>query len=55
MKTFKELCVPAIVLLVISLVATALLAVTNSVTAPKIAELAVQTEINSRKQVFPQG
>lgn len=52
MKTVKEFAVPALTLFLISLIATFLLALTNDVTAPKIAELAVQTEINSRKQVF---
>ncbi len=53
MKNFKELIVPAIVLFVICLVATALLAVTNDVTAPKIEQLAIENEIESRKIVFP--
>lgn len=52
MKTVKEFAVPALTLFFISLIATFLLALTNNVTAPRIKELAVQTEINSRKQVF---
>lgn len=53
MKNLKEYLVPTITLFIICLVATALLGITNDVTAPIISELAVETEINTRKEVFP--
>ena len=42
MKNFKEFAIPTVALFLICLVATTLLAVTNKVTAPKIAELSAQ-------------
>ncbi len=48
----KAIIVPTIALFVICLVSTALLAFANSVTAPIIDELAVQTEIEARKTVL---
>lgn len=48
----KSILVPTIALFVICLVATTLLAFANSVTAPIIEELAIQTEIESRKKVL---
>lgn len=51
----KDILVPTVALLVICLVATALLAGSNVLTASKIAENAVQTEIKSRKLVLPAG
>ena len=45
MKNFKEFAIPTVALFLICLVATTLLAVTNKVTAPKIAELSAQTEV----------
>lgn len=53
MKNLKEYLIPTITLFIICLVATALLGLTNDVTAPIISKLAVETEINSRKEVFP--
>ena len=53
MKNFKEFAIPTVALFLIYLVATALLAVTNNVTAPKIAELAEQTEVETRQKVLP--
>ena len=53
MKNFKEFAIPTVALFLICLVATALLAVTNNVTAPKIAELAEQTEVETRQKVLP--
>ncbi|MBR3835837.1 MAG: FMN-binding protein [Clostridia bacterium] len=47
----KNILVPTIALFVICLVATTLLAFANSVTAPIIDELAVKTEMESRKKV----
>lgn len=47
----KNIIVPTIALFLICLVATTLLAFANSVTAPIIEKLAVQTEIESRKKV----
>ena len=50
--SFKEIIVPAVSLFVICLVATALLAVTNQITAPKIEQLAIETESNAKKEVL---
>ena len=47
----KNILIPTIALFLICLVATALLAFANSVTAPIIDELAVKTEMESRKKV----
>ncbi len=47
----KSILVPTIALFLICLVATTLLAFANSVTAPIIDELAVKTEMESRKKV----
>ena len=52
MKNLKEYLVPTATLFIICLVATLLLGVTNSVTAPIIADLAVETEKKSRQVVF---
>lgn len=52
---FKEVLVPTVALLLICLIATALLAVTNSVTQEKIALNAVETEKASRMLVLPEG
>ena len=52
MKSLKEYLVPTITLFVICLVATALLGLTNQVTAPIIEQLAIETEIKSRQVVF---
>lgn len=43
---------PVIVLCAICIVTSALLAVTNNLTAPKIADLAKQTELESRQKVL---
>ena len=51
----KEILIPTIALLVICLVATTLLAATNSVTMEKIALNAVETEKASRMLVLPEG
>ena len=48
----KSILVPTIALFVICLVATTLLAFANSVTAPIIEELAIKTEMESRKKVL---
>lgn len=50
--SFKEVALPAIILFLIAAICTAILAVTNSVTAPKIAENNALAEIEARKQVF---
>ncbi len=47
----KSIIVPTIALFLICIVATTLLAFANSVTAPIIDELAVKTEMESRKKV----
>lgn len=54
MKKFnpKEILMPVIVLCAICIVTSALLAVTNDLTAPKIADLAKQTELESRQKVL---
>lgn len=48
----KEIIVPAVSLFLICVVVTALLALTNAVTAPKIDALAVETQGASKKQVL---
>ena len=48
----KEIIVPAVSLFLICVVVTALLALTNAVTAPKIAALAVEPQDASKKQVL---
>ncbi len=48
----KEIFIPTISLFVISMVVTALLAVTNSVTAPKITELQIEIENQTKTQVL---
>lgn len=55
MKNLKEYLVPTVTLFVICLVATFLLGMTNSVTAPIIEKLAIETEIKSRQTVFPEA
>ena len=51
----KEILIPTVALLVICLVATALLAGTNTITKEKIALNAVETEKVSRMLVLPEG
>ena len=48
----KQIILPTVALFVICLVATALLALANNVTAPIIDELAKKTEIESRQKVL---
>lgn len=55
MKSLKEYLVPTVTLFVICLVATALLGLTNQVTAPIIEQLAIETEIKSRQVVFAEA
>ena len=55
MKNLKDYLVPTITLFVICLVATALLGLTNQVTAPIIEQLAIETEIKSRQVVFAEA
>ena len=52
MKKFKEYAAPTVVLLIICVVAAFLLAVTNSVTAPKIAQVNAENEAQARLIVF---
>lgn len=54
MKGFKpkEIIVPTVSLFLISAVVTLLLAVTNSVTAPKIAQLQIETENKTKAAVL---
>ncbi|MBO5858392.1 MAG: RnfABCDGE type electron transport complex subunit G [Clostridia bacterium] len=52
MKKFKEYAAPTVVLLIICVVAALLLAVTNDVTAPKIAQVNAENEANARREVF---
>ena len=51
----KDILIPTVALLLICLVATALLAGTNSITQEKIALNAVETEKASRMLVLPEG
>ena len=53
--TFKSVGVPAIVLFLIAAICTAILALTNGVTAPKIEENNQKAEIEARKRVFSQA
>ena len=55
MKNLKEYLVPTITLFVICFIATLLLGMTNSVTAPIIEKLALETEKKSRQIVFSQA
>lgn len=57
MKKFnlKEVLVPTISLFLISAVVTLLLAVTNSITAPKIAELQIETENKTKAAVLSEA
>lgn len=57
MKNFKlkDIAVPAVALFVICLVASVLLALTNNVTAEKIAQNLVETEKASRMVVMPEA
>lgn len=55
MKSLKEYLVPTVTLFIICLVATLLLGLTNSVTAPIIADLAEETERKSRQVVFAEA
>ena len=55
MKYIKEFAVPTVILFVICFVAALLLGMTNSVTAPKIEQLALETELKSRQTVFPEA
>lgn len=48
----SEIIKPTVVLALICIVTSALLAYTNSLTAPKIEALAIENEINSRKLVL---
>lgn len=52
MKKIKEYAAPTVVLFVICVVAALLLAITNDVTAPKIAEVNAQNEAAARQIVF---
>ncbi len=55
MKNLKDYIVPTAKLFIICLIATFLLGVTNAVTAPIIADLAIETEKKSRQVVFPEA
>ena len=52
MKKIKEYAAPTVVLFIICIVAAFLLAYTNKITAPKIAEVEKQNEIQARQIVF---
>lgn len=49
----KEILIPAVALLLICFVATTMLALTNGITAGRIADIAAEKEIASRKVVLP--
>lgn len=51
-SNIKEILIPAVSLFLICVVVTAMLALTNQVTAPKIAQLAVETENKSKTEVL---
>lgn len=51
----KEILIPAVSLFIICVVVTVLLALTNSVTSPKIAQLKVDTENNTKKVVLSEA
>lgn len=53
MKNAKEILIPAVSLLLICAVVTALLGLTNSVTAPQIEKLALETQEAAKKEVLP--
>ncbi len=55
MKKFSvsDIIKPTVVLLIICLVSSLLLALTNQVTAPKIETLAKETELKTRQEVLP--
>lgn len=53
MSIIKNFVAPTLILGVICLIATLLLGITNDVTAPRIEEIAIQNEIESRQIVFP--
>lgn len=53
--SFKEIAVPAITLFLIAAICTAILAVTDSITASKIAENNEQAEIAARQIVFEEA
>lgn len=48
----KEIVIPAVSLFVICIVVSALLAVTNKVTAPKIEQLAIETQNRTKAEVL---
>lgn len=48
----KQVFIPAVALVIICLVTTTLLAVTNKITAPKIENLNIQTEQETKLKVF---
>ena len=54
MKKFSigDILKPTVVLALICVITSALLAYTNSLTAPIIADLAIETEMNTRKEVL---
>ena len=52
MKNAKEIIIPAVSLLLICVVVTALLGLTNSVTAPQIEKLALETQEAAKKEVL---
>lgn len=53
MNKAKEILIPAVSLLLICVVVTALLGVTNQVTAPQIEKLAQETQEAAKKEVLP--
>lgn len=53
MKNAKEILIPAVSLLLICVVVTALLGVTNQITAPQIEQLALETQEAAKKEVLP--
>ncbi len=53
--SFKSVGIPTLVLFLIAAICTAILAFTNQITAPKIAQNSEKTEIEARMRVFNQA
>ena len=54
-STVREILIPCVTLTVICILIGLLLAATNAVTAPRISELQLQTQAESRRMVLPEA
>lgn len=54
-SAFKEIVIPALSLFLICAVATALLGFTNQITEPKIAQLAIETQMRAKQEVLSEA